>query len=129
MHDKDLSSLSDEELLDYIDQNDPDGLYSDLGVPSDRPLNRGEIDMARSRGREKTDHGAFHGSDLPAYHREVDRRGLRFHESVTFDKFMDNILVKEKKSRDKNVLKEETPQRKYIERYTERAANRIRIKR
>lgn len=41
----------------------------------------------------------------------------------TFDKFMDDILIKE--SVRSPVLTEETPQREYIKRYTERAANRI----
>lgn len=41
----------------------------------------------------------------------------------TFDKFMDDILIKE--SVRSPILTEETPQREYIKRYTERAANRI----
>ena len=44
-------------------------------------------------------------------------------EELTFDKFMDDILLKE--SAKKPVLVEETPQRKYAKKYTERAANRI----
>lgn len=41
----------------------------------------------------------------------------------TFDKFMDDILIKE--SVRSPILTEETPQREYVKRYAERAANRI----
>lgn len=41
----------------------------------------------------------------------------------TFDKFMDDILIKE--SAHKPALIEETPQREYVKRYIERAVNRI----
>lgn len=41
----------------------------------------------------------------------------------TFDKFMDDILIKE--SVRSPVLSEETPQREYVKRYSERVANRI----
>jgi len=44
-------------------------------------------------------------------------------ETFTFDKFMDDILVKE--TQKKPELVEETPQQKYIKRYTERAVNRV----
>lgn len=44
-------------------------------------------------------------------------------DELTFDKFMDDILLKE--SVKKPALIEETPQRKYAKKYTERAANRI----
>jgi hypothetical protein len=44
-------------------------------------------------------------------------------ESFTFDKFMDDILMKE--SQKSPELVEETPQQKYIKRYTERAVNRV----
>jgi hypothetical protein len=43
--------------------------------------------------------------------------------TFTFDKFMDDILIKE--SAQKPVLLEETPSRKYVKRYIEKAANRI----
>ena len=46
-------------------------------------------------------------------------------ETLVFDKFMDDILVKESKKNNEQV--EETPQRKYIKRYTERASNRIKF--
>jgi hypothetical protein len=46
-------------------------------------------------------------------------------EKVNFDKFMDDILVKESKKQQES--QEETPQRKYAKKYTERAANRIRF--
>jgi len=41
----------------------------------------------------------------------------------TFDKFMDDILIKE--SVRSPILTEETPQREYVKRYAERANNRI----
>jgi hypothetical protein len=44
-------------------------------------------------------------------------------EEISFDKFMDDILVKETKKQP--ALVEETPQQKYIKRYTERAVNRV----
>jgi len=44
-------------------------------------------------------------------------------QTFTFDKFMDDIIIKESVQRP--VLKEETPQREYVKRYIERAANRI----
>ena len=44
-----------------------------------------------------------------------------------FDKFMDDILIKESKK--KQELLEETPQRKYAKKYTERSANRIKFTR
>lgn len=44
-------------------------------------------------------------------------------QEFTFDKFMDDILIKE--SVRSPVLVEETPQRKYVKKYIERAANRI----
>lgn len=46
-------------------------------------------------------------------------------ETLVFDKFMDDILIKESKKKNEQI--EETPQRKYIKRYTERAANRIKF--
>jgi hypothetical protein len=46
-------------------------------------------------------------------------------EELNFDKFMDDILVKESK-RPKELV-EETPQRKYVKKYTERSANRVRF--
>jgi hypothetical protein len=46
-------------------------------------------------------------------------------QEFTFDKFMDDIVVKEEKAKKRHVQEEETPQRKYIKRYTERANNRI----
>jgi len=45
----------------------------------------------------------------------------------TFDKFMDDILIKE--SVTKHVLTEETPQREYVKKYTERVGNRIKYSR
>ena len=47
--------------------------------------------------------------------------------TYTFDKFMDDILVKEEQAKKKNVQKEESPAREYVKRYTERAGNRIRV--
>ena len=44
-------------------------------------------------------------------------------QTFTFDKFMDDIITKESVQRP--LLKEETPQREYMKRYIERAANRI----
>lgn len=46
-------------------------------------------------------------------------------EALVFDKFMDDILIKESKKKNEQI--EETPQRKYIKKYTERSANRIRF--
>ena len=46
-------------------------------------------------------------------------------EELTFDKFMDDILLKESKKPAAEV--EETPQRKYIRKYVERSSNRIRF--
>lgn len=46
-------------------------------------------------------------------------------ETLVFDKFMDDILIKESKKPNEQI--EETPQRKYVKRYTERAANRIKF--
>lgn len=45
----------------------------------------------------------------------------------TFDKFMDDILVKEDKAKRQGRQKEETPQREYIKRYREKPGNRIKI--
>lgn len=44
-------------------------------------------------------------------------------QTFTFDKFMDDILIKE--SVRSPILTEETPAREYVKRYAERAANRI----
>lgn len=44
-------------------------------------------------------------------------------QNFTFDKFMDDILIKE--SVRSPVLTEETPAREYAKRYTEKVANRI----
>lgn len=44
-------------------------------------------------------------------------------QAFTFDKFMDDILIKE--SVRSPILTEETPSREYARRYTEKAANRI----
>ncbi len=44
-------------------------------------------------------------------------------EELSFDKFMDDILVKETKRQP--TLVEETPQQKYMKKYTERAVNRV----
>jgi len=45
----------------------------------------------------------------------------------TFDKFMDDILIKEASKNNKNDVEEEdTPQRRYIKLYRERPHNRIR---
>jgi hypothetical protein len=49
----------------------------------------------------------------------------RDEQDINFDKFMDDILIKESKK--KQELIEETPQRKYVKKYTERASNRIRF--
>ena len=46
-------------------------------------------------------------------------------ETLEFDKFMDDILVKESKKSPKLI--EETPQRKYAKKYTERSHNRIKF--
>lgn len=46
-------------------------------------------------------------------------------ETLEFDKFMDDILVKESKKSPRLV--EETPQRKYTKKYTERSYNRIKF--
>jgi hypothetical protein len=46
-------------------------------------------------------------------------------EALEFDKFMDDILVKE--SRQLPRLIEETPQRKYVKKYVERSCNRIKF--
>jgi len=54
---------------------------------------------------------------------EDDNEDLVF----TFDKFMDDILIKE--SVTKHVLTEETPQREYVKKYTERVGNRIKYSR
>jgi|GEM_PF-2652498 len=43
--------------------------------------------------------------------------------TFTFDKFMDDILIKE--SKHSPVLNEETPSREYVKRYIEKASNRI----
>jgi len=45
----------------------------------------------------------------------------------TFDKFMDDILIKE--SVRSPVLTEDTPQREYVKRYAERAVNRVKFER
>ena len=52
---------------------------------------------------------------------------LEEQQEFTFDKFMDDILIKE--SVQKPILKEETPQREYVKRYSEKAANRIKFER
>ena len=46
-------------------------------------------------------------------------------DTLTFDKFMDDILMKESKKSDAETS--ETPQRKYVKKYTERSSNRIRF--
>ena len=46
-------------------------------------------------------------------------------ETLTFDKFMDDILVKESKRPPTETS--ETPQRKYVKKYTERSSNRIKF--
>ena len=46
-------------------------------------------------------------------------------ETLEFDKFMDDILVKESKKASRLI--EETPQRKYVKKYTERSNNRIKF--
>ena len=48
-------------------------------------------------------------------------------QKLSFDKFIDDIIVREEKSRRKNVQKEETPQREFIKRYREKPHNRIRF--
>lgn len=46
-------------------------------------------------------------------------------DELNFDKFMDDILIKEsKKSKE---LVEETPQRRYVKKYTERSVNRVKF--
>lgn len=47
-------------------------------------------------------------------------------DTFTFDKFIDDIVVKEEKSRRKNVQKEVSPSRKLANRFTEKANNSIR---
>lgn len=44
-------------------------------------------------------------------------------QTFTFDKFMDDILIKE--SARSPILTEETPAREYVKRYAEKAINRI----
>lgn len=56
-------------------------------------------------------------------HDDEDQEDLMEEQEFTFDKFMDDILIKE--SVRSPVLTEETPQREYVKRYIERAANRI----
>jgi hypothetical protein len=46
-------------------------------------------------------------------------------EALVFDKFMDDILIKESAKKIEQI--DETPQRKYVKRYTERSANRIKF--
>lgn len=46
-------------------------------------------------------------------------------EVLEFDKFMDDILIKESKKMP--LLIEETPQRKYVKKYVERSCNRIKF--
>ena len=46
-------------------------------------------------------------------------------ENYNFDKFMDDMLIKESKKNPELI--EETPQRKYAKKYTERSANRVKF--
>lgn len=48
-------------------------------------------------------------------------------KQLTFDKFMDDILVREDKSRKKNRQKEDTPSQEYNRKYRERSGNRIKF--
>lgn len=52
-------------------------------------------------------------------------------DEISFDKFMDDILVKEAEQLSKKKKLEEesnTPQREYIRRYSEKPLNRTRVK-
>ena len=52
-------------------------------------------------------------------------------QTFNFDKFMDDLLIKEAEHREKNKQLEnaaETPQREYIRRYSETPHNRMKVK-
>lgn len=48
-------------------------------------------------------------------------------DSFEFDKFMDEIVVKEAKKEEQAKDEEDTPQRKYVKRYRELPQNRIKF--
>lgn len=49
-------------------------------------------------------------------------------EDLNFDKFMDDLLVKEAQKRARaEELNQETPQREYVKRYREKPLNKIKV--